>query len=118
METTTIKSAGVLGFIAGAWLMVSSYMMGLGFSSNEFVVGLLVALFAAIEFFSVGSAMWTSWASGILGAWLLVSPLFFAGMTVGAIWNAVVVGIVILAVAIWGGYSASSTMGMGHPKMG
>ena len=113
--TMRSKSAGSISVIAGLWLMLSSYFMSLGFTSNEFVVGLLVTLFGIIELSLVESAMWVSWAIGILGAWLLVSPLFLTGLAVASIWNSVILGIVILAVAIWGGTS-SSTIGMGHPK--
>ncbi|HEX8974060.1 MAG TPA: SPW repeat protein [Patescibacteria group bacterium] len=115
-RTTNVKVAGGISLIAGLWLMLSSYFMALGYSSNEFVVGLLVAIFALIELFSVESSMWVSWVNGILGLWLLLTPLFFAGMAMGVIWNSVILGIVVIVLSIWSGMS--STMGMGHPKMG
>lgn len=111
------KTAGGISLIAGLWLMLSAFMMGLGLSSNIFVVGLLVALFSLVELFSMESVGWVSWVNGILGAWLLISPVFLAGLTMASVWNSVILGIIVLGVAIYGGTS-SSTMGMGHPKMG
>jgi len=119
MKSEISKTVGGISLVAGLWLMLSSYFMSLGFSSNEFVVGILVALFALIELSSKESTMWVSWVNGILGAWLIISPLFFGAMAMGVIWNSVILGIIVLGVAIWGGMaSSSSTMGMGHPKMG
>jgi len=119
MKSEISKTVGGISLVAGLWLMLSSYFMSLGFSSNEFVVGILVALFALVELSSMESVVWVSWVNGILGAWLVVAPFFLGAMAVGAIWNSVILGIIVLGVAIWGGMtSSSSTMGMGHPKMG
>ena len=116
MKTDRSKIAGGISLIAGLWLALSSYFMGMGFGSNAFIVGILVALFGLIEWSNAESTMWVSWLNGILGVWLLISPMFLA-LAMGAIWNSVILGIIIAAVAIWGGMSSSSTMGMGHPKM-
>ncbi len=110
------KVVGGISLIAGLWLMLAAYMMGLGFMSNVFIVGVLVAVFSIIELSSIESVTWVSWVNGILGAWLLVSPLFLGGMVASELWNSVILGIIILGLAIWG--STSARMGMGHPKMG
>lgn len=118
MKYEVSNTVGSLSLLAGLWLVASAFFMNLGFTSNEFVVGALVALFGIIEWSSSESTMWVSWVNGILGAWLIVSPLFLGAMAMGAIWNSVILGIIVLAAAIWGAMSSSSTMGMGHPKMG
>lgn len=118
MKSDRSKIAGSVSLIAGLWLVLSGLLMGTGFFSNTVVVGVLVALFGLVEWSSAESTMWVSWVNGVLGAWLLVSPIFFAGLAMGAVWNSVILGLIVLGVAVWGGMSSSSTMGMGHPKMG
>lgn len=118
MKNDRSKIAGGISLIAGLWLVLYSFLMALGFTSNAFVVGILVTLFALVELFSADSTVFVSWVNGILGVWLLVSPIFLTGLAMGAIWNSVILGIIIAGVAIWGGMSSSSTIGMGHPKMG
>jgi len=119
MKSEISNTVGGISLLAGLWLVASSFFMSLGFTSNEFVVGVLIALFGIIEWSSSESTMWVSWVNGILGAWLIISPLFLGAMAMGVIWNSVILGIIVLGVAIWGGMStSSSTMGMGHPRMG
>lgn len=113
---TQVKTASGISFLAGLWLMLSSFFMGLGFSSNEFIVGIIVAIISLIGMYSIEQATWVSWVSGILGAWLLVTPIFMTGLTSAVIWNSVILGVIIIATAIWSGMSSSSTMGHGHPR--
>lgn len=118
MKTDKSKIAGSISLVAGLWLAGYASMTGLGFLSNLFIVGAVIALAALVELFSVESIKFVSWINGLLGAWLLISPMFLAGLTIGAMWNSVILGLIVLGVAIWTGVSSSSTMGMGHPKMG
>lgn len=118
MKRDKSKIAGSIGLIAGLWLALFSLFTGMGFVSNMFIVGILVALFSLFEISSFESTMWVSWVNGILGAWLLISPVFLGGLTMGAVWNSVILGLIVLGVEIYGAVSSSSTMGMGHPKMG
>jgi hypothetical protein len=118
MKNDRSKIAGSISLIAGLWLALFAVITGMGFASSTFIVGALVTLFALFELFSAESTMWVSWLNGILGVWLLVSPIFMTGLTMGIILNSVILGLIVLGVAIWGGMSSSSTIGMGHPKMG
>lgn len=113
---TQVKTASGITFLAGLWLMLSSYFMGLGFSSNEFIVGIIVAAISLIGMYSIEQATWVSWVNGIMGVWLLLTPIFLTGMTTALIWNSIILGVVILAAAIWSGMASSSTMGHGHPR--
>jgi SPW repeat len=74
------------GFTAAAW--------------NAWIVGVAVAAFALWA--ALQSAAWPDWASGVLGAWLVLSPwiLDFAAVT-AALWNHVLVGVLIVALAVW-----------------
>lgn len=100
----------------GAWLFLSPWILGFtvgvpvegveaaaGFTTaawNAWIVGVLIvalALWAALRF-----AEWHDWATGVLGVWLVASPwiLGFAALT-AALWNHVVVGLLIVALAAW-----------------
>lgn len=118
MKNDKSKIAGTISLIAGLWLALAAIVTGVGFASNLFIVGALITLASLVELSSVESAKFISWVNGILGAWLLVSPMFVASMTMGGTWNSVILGLIVLGVAIWGGASSSSSIGMGHPKMG
>lgn len=113
---TQVKAATGITFLAGLWLMLSSFFMNLGLSSNEFIVGIIVAIVSLIGMYSMEQATWVSWVNGILGVWLLITPIFVTGMTTAVVWNSVILGVIILGAAIWSGMSSSSTMGHGHPR--
>jgi len=118
MKSDKSKIAGSISLIAGIWLVVSALFMGLGFMSNMALVGILIALFGLVEISSVESTPWVSWVNGILGVWLIISPAFLPSMAMSAIWNSVIVGIIVTGVALWGGISSTSSIGRGHPRMG
>ena len=102
--------------VLGAWLFLSPWIAGFtavvpvegadaaaGFTTaawNAWIVGVVVAaiaLWAALRL-----AEWQDWANGVLGVWLVVSPwiIGFAKLT-AALWNHVVVGLLIVALAAW-----------------
>ena len=94
-------SPWILGFTAG--LPAEGEAVGAGFTLaawNAWILGVVIAvlaLWAAFQF-----AEWHDWANGVLGVWLVVSPwiLGFAALT-AALWNHVVVGLLIVALAAW-----------------
>lgn len=90
--------------VLGLWLAISPWLIGYeaeaAATSNAVVVGVLVMAFASLEFFKV--AAWEEWTSFGLGVWLAMSPwlLGFNG-TIVAMYNALVVGVIIAALALW-----------------
>ena len=101
--------------VLAVWLFLSPWIFGFaaaapggeavaaGFTTaawNAWILGVVIAvlaLWAAFQF-----AEWHDWANGVLGIWLVVSPwiLGFAALT-AALWNHVVVGLLIVALAAW-----------------
>jgi len=101
--------------VLAVWLFLSTWILGFaatpaageavgaGFTTaawNAWILGLVIAalaLWAAFQF-----AEWHDWANGVLGVWLVASPwiLGFAALTT-AVWNHVVVGLLIVALAAW-----------------
>jgi hypothetical protein len=100
----------------GVWLFLSPWILGFaaaapgagaevagGFTAaawNAWILGVVVAAFALWA--ALQSAAWPNWASGVLGAWLVLSPwiLDFAAVT-AALWNHVLVGVLIVARVVW-----------------
>lgn len=118
MKRENIMVASGVNLVAGIWLMVSPFVLGFTGSvmSNVFFVGLLVALFALVRMFTVETTGWLSWLNAVLGVWLLISPLFMAALSVGAIWNSIILGVIVIIAGV--SSAMGSTMGHGHPKMG
>ena len=105
MSNTAIKHwQDPLNLILGIWLVVSPWALqhqaNMQATSNAVLLGILIALAALVALFKVMA--WEEWANVVLGVWLVVSPwvLGFADVTM-AMWNAVIVGIVVAALALW-----------------
>lgn len=90
--------------VLGVWLVVSPWVLGYATATtpawNAWVLGVVIAVtgIAALTAFH----RWEEWVNAVLGAWLVVSPwlLGFTGLT-AALWNQIVVGIVVAGLAIW-----------------
>jgi hypothetical protein len=67
---------------------------------NHYVIGIAVALLAAAAL--VAFKAWEEWLNIALGTWLLVSP-WLLGFSVSAalMWNAVIIGALIVAFSGW-----------------
>ena len=93
-----------LMLILGVWMIVSpwalQYQSDTYAMANAVVLGILIGLAALVALFKVMA--WEEWANVALGIWLLISPwvLGFSSM-MAAMWNAVIVGIVVAALALW-----------------
>jgi hypothetical protein len=107
MEVTMLKVKhwqDAVNVILGIWLVVSPWALGFAGEkvalANAVVVGLLL-IAAALGAILVPRA-WEEWTEAVLGLWLIVSPwlLGFAAL-VAARNDAVVIGIVTLALALW-----------------
>lgn len=93
-----------LNLVLGIWMIVSPwalmYQDETNAMQNALIVGGLVVVLAVIELFKVQA--WEEWTSFALGIWLAMSPwlLGFSGIMV-AMYNALIVGIAIAALALW-----------------
>ncbi|HEX8963052.1 MAG TPA: SPW repeat protein [Rhodocyclaceae bacterium] len=90
--------------VLGLWMIVSPWVLAYSgdapATSNAVIIGVVVAVLAALELFNVTA--WEEWVNFILGIWLVISPWvlrFSADRTATS--NDVVLGIVIAVLAIW-----------------
>ncbi|HXF44490.1 MAG TPA: SPW repeat protein [Burkholderiaceae bacterium] len=93
-----------VNLVLGAWLIASPWALAhqaeTAPTSNAVVLGVLIAAAAIWAMFRVMA--WQEWANVVFGLWLIASPwiLGFTGVTV-ALYNAVIVGIIVAALALW-----------------
>jgi SPW repeat-containing protein len=99
------KWQDAIALLLGIWLFFSPWILGFyaaipGASWNFFVIGVAFIVFAA--FGLKLAATWEEWVNLVLGAWLLVSPWVLRySDNITARDDAVVVGLIVAAMAIW-----------------
>jgi hypothetical protein len=93
-----------VNLIVGLWMLASPWVLAYQAETrpmwNSVILGILIAAVAFYALFQVFA--WQEWANAAFGAWLIVSPwvLGFAGLST-AMLNAVIAGVVVLALAVW-----------------
>jgi hypothetical protein len=85
-------AAAVLLFISP---FVFSYTTTTASSFDDYIVGVVVFVLAAIRQYLTSKNVGLSWINAILGLWLIVSPFVMAFTNVYAIWTNVVLGLAI-----------------------
>jgi len=90
--------------LLGVWLLLSPWVSrfsgDITATVNSVVVG--VALLAAALGAMLMPRAWEEWTEAVLGLWLIVAPwvLGYSGLA-NALYASVVIGIVVLALALW-----------------
>lgn len=103
-ETFETRWRECANLVLGVWLVLSPWALGhldVSFATyNAWAMGAVIAiaaLAALIEFHE-----WEEWVSAGLGAWLVVSPWVLGyTATAFAVWNHVLVGFAVAAMACW-----------------
>ncbi len=95
----------LLGFMAGLWMFLSPQLMDYRHLTaaawSAYVIGGMLVVAAFVSFFR--PTMWEEMLAIVLGAWSIVSPFalgFAADM--GVALNAVLVGVLVIGLALWG----------------
>lgn len=108
-----VKVASALNFLLGLWVLAAPFTLGysvynlgpVGLSRamyTDIIVGVLVAIIAAIRFLFAPRQDWLSWAIMLLGAYLVLSPFIWAYAYYGyAAGSDVFGGALIAWIAIW-----------------
>jgi hypothetical protein len=92
-----------VNLVLGIWLFLSPWF-GLGEAQgaawNSWIFGALIAVFA-IAALSLPQK-WEEWVNAVFGLWLIVAPFALSFNTeVGAMWNHIVIGVLVGADALW-----------------
>lgn len=94
----------IVNLVLGIWIVVSPWALGFVAEQtaawNAYVVGVIIAVAALATL--VNFHKWEEWLNVALAVWLIVSPWALGVVALSALmWNQVVVGLVIGALAIW-----------------
>ena len=106
------EAASSLNVLAGIWLILSPFIFqywGLPAPTwNSIVIGVAVTLIAALRVAEPLRNAGLSWINFLLGVWMIVSPWVLGySSQVRLVWNAVVVGILVGALAMWSALTVS-----------
>jgi SPW repeat len=91
-----------IGALLGLWLLVSPMALQYGAmaaAQNAFLVGFLLIVIEFVELTAFRA--WEEWINVVLGAWLVVSPWVLGGASSTATANLVIVGLLVLALALY-----------------
>lgn len=99
-----IRGASGFVMLAGIWLLVAPFVLGHGDRPaamwNEVVVGAIVLVIGGVRVANPERFVGLSWVNLIAGLWLIAAPFVCGYSDVArAMWNDIVVGIVIAAMA-------------------
>ncbi len=107
--TTPVRrqSAGAssLNILLGLWLIIAPFVLNYArleaAETNDIIVGIIVAVIAAIRSFGAFTQPGWSWVNVLLGIWLIIAP-FVLGYSAYAtpLWNDIILG-VLIAILAW-----------------
>ncbi len=105
--------ASSINILLGIWLIIAPFVLNyanLGVAeTNDIIVGIIVAVVAAIRSFGgFGQPGW-SWINILAGIWLIIAP-FVLGYSNNAtpLWNDIILGIII-AILAWTSAARTTT---------
>jgi uncharacterized membrane protein YiaA len=116
----TARTLNWVEAIPAIWLILSPFLLGFSTMTvalwNALIVGaalLVLDIWAANIQQSEGLEQGLSWIDTILGIWLFLSP-FILGFTAAPVvmWNALIVGVIVVVLSVWAAFSARSPMTM------
>jgi hypothetical protein len=90
---------------------VFSYVTSTAASLDDYIVGIVVFVLAAIRQYISRKNVGLSWVNAILALWLIASPFILAFTSVYAIWTNMILGLIIGILSI---ASASETNRYAH----
>lgn len=103
-HVSSLKATATINVLAGIWLFVSPWVYQSGVDAwNNWIVGALIILFAAIRLSSPVGTRGLSIANLILGAWTFASPWIYGytGFT-GRFINSLCVGVIVFILGVYG----------------
>lgn len=111
-EKLTQQWKDAANLVLGLWLAVSPWVLSYAGEAtpawNAHIVGAVIAVAAIAAL--IAFQQWEEWVSTALAAWLIVSPylLGFTALTY-ALWNQLIVGVLVGVLAIWTAVTASES---------
>jgi hypothetical protein len=98
-----------INILLGIWVLISPFVLTFTSPSaiwNNVVAGIIVGILAIIRLSTHHQPGW-SWINVLLGIWLIISPFVLAFATGAAMWNNVILGIIIGVLALSNAFAAT-----------
>lgn len=103
-QTRLSRLIGVLGLVAGVWLMLSPVILNyqsFDAIAQQTIIGIVITLVAGVRV-ALPAVHWPSWVALLLAVELVIMPLTLAPLGLTAHWNTTITGLAILGLS---GYS-------------
>lgn len=114
-QRTYMRTTGSLDILVGIWLILAPFLLGYSGNNtalwNDVILGIAVVIFSATQTAGASRRIsWPSWVNILAGIWLVLAPfaLGYSFLTV-ALWNDIISGIIIIALAAFAAFSSSPT---------
>jgi hypothetical protein len=115
---TQVQWASGLNLLAAIWLFISAFAVYAHgpMMTNNIILGVAVAILAAIRLGGAFDQGWMSWLNAVLGVWVIVSPWAVMGTgpfgpTQAMILNNCITGGVIVALGCWSAIATNTEPG-------
>jgi len=115
-----IRTASSINAVLGGWLVISPWVYGFvatagAMTWNNIIVGLAILACGWSRYRQPHVRVGLSWTNVALGAWTVLSPLVFNFTSDSrSMWNGLIIGLVVMALAIWSG---TATVAEHHPHL-
>lgn len=116
LADTQVKWASGLNIIAGLWVLVSPWVLNYASSrpslrTDDVVVGIIVAVLAAIRAFGDQRAASLSWINLLLGIWLVISAFMWSSTAAPVpFWNNIIMGVIVFVLGALGAMASPGRM--------
>lgn len=117
---TQARTASGLNIIAGLWIVLSPWALAYADVQaamwNSVIAGLAIAILAIVRVAVPLRFEGISWINFVIGIWLILAPFFLAfGGVVNAMWNHVIMGLVVLVLAAWSAVATRNATSVSGP---
>ncbi len=106
-----------LNIIAGIWLIIAPWVLRYGFvrpTWNDVILGIAIALVAAVRVSGTYRYPQLSWANVLLGIWLIVAPFVLGYGPNPAVWNDIILGIIVIVLGAWSAIAGANELSRSH----
>ena len=113
-----VKVASGLNVFAGMYLLLSSLINRVngGNQLNGVVFGIIAVILASTRM-SGKAGPWAGWIDAAIGIWVIFAPWVYGYAGVAWMWNAIVVGVIMVGLGIWSATATTTEDTMGRRRV-
>ena len=112
-----VKVASGLNVFAGLYLLLSSLINRVNGANqaNGVVFGIIAVTLAATRL-SGRAGPWAGWIDAAIGIWVIFAPWVYGYAGAAWMWNAIVVGVIMVGLGIWSATATTTEDAMGRRR--